>query len=77
MDKITRWLIWLTVTAMITIGVGQVYMAEGRKLGKEEARIEYQLKIMILERQLESLKKQVKEARETKQELVKRKVRSH
>ena len=77
MDKITRWLIWLVLTAMITIGVGQVYMAEGRKLGKEEARIEYQLKIMILERQLESLKKQVKEARETKQELVKRKVRSH
>lgn len=77
MDKITRWLMWLTVTAMITIGVGQVYMAEGRKLGKEEARIEYQLKIMILEQQLESLKKQVEEARETKQELVKRKVRSH
>ena len=77
MDKITRWLIWLTVTAMITIGVGQVYMAEGRKLGRVEAKIEYELKIMILEQQLESLKKQVKEARETKQELVKRKVRSH
>ena len=72
MDKIIRWLIWLTVTAMITIGVGQVYMAEGRKLGKEEARIEYQLKIMILEQQLESLKNQVKEEKEMKRKLLRK-----
>ena len=66
MDKIMKWLIWLVVTAMIAIGVGQVYMAEGRKLGREEARIEYEWKIMILERQLESFKNQLKKEKERK-----------
>lgn len=56
MGKVDKWLIWLILTWLITIIVGQFYMEEGRKLGREEARSELQQRIVLLEQQIKAIK---------------------